>query len=370
MKKRRIVLASLLKPINDTRMFEKMGVSLAACGKYDVHIIGYPPVTELSETIIQFHQLPKFKRLSLGRFRARLKTLQFCLQVKPELLIATTHELLVVAVLIRILFGTKIMYDIQENYCRNILYTDAFPSLFRPLIAFFVRLKEWVLSPLISQFLLAEKGYMNELGFIKNKFLVIENKCKVPPSFERKPDKEFIELIFTGTIAESTGVFQVIDLAEKLHSMDSRIRLRIIGYCAQANVLKQIEREVSKNPFIALVGGKELVDHATIMDAIATASFGIISYPHSAHTESKIPTKLYEYMACELPMLLQNHKPWVELSDPFQAAIQVEFEQPDVNSILKGIHSGNFYYKKPVGMTWESEERKLLALVNNFFRLA
>ena len=179
MKKRRIVLASILKPVNDTRMFEKIGVSLVQSGQYEVNIIGYPTESAISDPNVHFHPLPKFKRLSFARFTARLKVLKFIIKVKPELLIVTTHELLEVAILIRIFFGTKIIYDIQENYWRNILYTDAFPKIIRPLIASFVRLKEWATSPFFSRFLLAEKCYAYELGFLKNKFVVIENKCKV-----------------------------------------------------------------------------------------------------------------------------------------------------------------------------------------------
>ncbi len=36
MKKRRIVLASILKPIDDTRMFEKLGTSLSTIKDYEV----------------------------------------------------------------------------------------------------------------------------------------------------------------------------------------------------------------------------------------------------------------------------------------------------------------------------------------------
>ena len=63
MKKRRIVLASLLKPVNDTRMFEKIGVSLAQSGQYEVHIIGYPSGTSVSEPNVHFHPLPRFKNI-------------------------------------------------------------------------------------------------------------------------------------------------------------------------------------------------------------------------------------------------------------------------------------------------------------------
>lgn len=367
MKKRRIVLASLLKPVNEPRMFEKMGMSLAQSGQYEVHIVGYPSETLISEPNVHFHLLPRFKRISFGRIVARLKALRFIIKVKPELLIVTTHELLGVVILIRILFGAKIIYDIQENYWRNIFFTNAFPKSLRPLLAFFVRLKEWVASPLFSQFLLAEKCYADELGFIKNKFLVIENKCKVPMDFQRNPSKDFIKMVFTGTIAKSTGVFQAIDLAKKLHAVEPKIRLNIIGYCTRTNELQKIKEEISKNDFITLTGGDEFISHSSIMDAIATANFGVICYPLSPHTENKIPTKLYEYLACQLPILLQNHKPWMEMCDPYDAAINVNFESPDIDEILKKIHSGNSFSKSPEGMTWESEEKKLLTLVSNIF---
>jgi hypothetical protein len=35
------VLTSILKPVDDTRMFEKFGVSLGQTNKYDVNIIGF-----------------------------------------------------------------------------------------------------------------------------------------------------------------------------------------------------------------------------------------------------------------------------------------------------------------------------------------
>ncbi|HLZ16197.1 MAG TPA: hypothetical protein VKQ08_04125, partial [Cyclobacteriaceae bacterium] len=292
MKKRTIVLASLLKPVDDTRMFEKMGLSLADSGLYEVHLIGYPSAADLHVQGVQFHPLPKFRRLSPGRIGARLKVLQKTIQLKPELFLVNTHDLLGVAILIRILFGTRILYDIQENYKKNILFTDAFPKPLRPVIAFFVRLKEWVASPLFSQFLLAEKCYATELGFVGKKFQVIENKCKFPRDFRRSPSKDFIQLVFTGTLAESTGVFLAIRLARKLHLSEPRVRLAIIGHCAQREILSRIEKEISQHDFISLAGGSEIVPHSVIMSAIATANFGMVCYPMAPHIENKIPTKL------------------------------------------------------------------------------
>lgn len=367
MKKRRIVLASVLKPVNDTRMTEKMAATLAASGKHEVHVIGYPSAERISDDKIQFHAFPAFGRISLGRLMARLKTLEITLKVRPELLIVTTHELLGVAIANRILFGTKIIYDVQENYSRNIRFTNAFPRGTRALIAGLVRLKERVSSGFISQFILAEKSYRDELTFVKNKFTIIENKCRVPEGFIRTGSPDRFRLVFTGTLADSTGVLEAIQLAKMLHALEPKIQLHIVGYCQQPDVLKLIEKEVAAHSFITLTGGKNLVPHSIIIDAIAHADFGIIYYPMSPHLENKTPTKLFEYLALRLPILLQNHRPWTDRCAPYSASLSVDFLHPDPNALVDQMRSARFFTSHPEDVTWTSEEQKLLTLVDRLF---
>src|SRR6185295_1201799 len=107
MKKRRIVIASLLKPVDDTRMFEKMAVTLSDSGQYEIYIIGHPSQNIPANANIHFFPLPAFSRISFGRLLAPLRVLRILYQVKPQILIVNTHELLIVAVLNRILFGTR-----------------------------------------------------------------------------------------------------------------------------------------------------------------------------------------------------------------------------------------------------------------------
>src|SRR5687768_3016440 len=97
-KKRKIVIASVLKPVNDTRMTEKIGQSLADTRQFDIHIIGFrDETTSIPELII--HPLPFFKRLSLKRFFMSWLIFRRLLTLRPDLLIITTHELLIIALL-------------------------------------------------------------------------------------------------------------------------------------------------------------------------------------------------------------------------------------------------------------------------------
>ncbi|MBI3218373.1 MAG: glycosyltransferase [Bacteroidetes bacterium] len=363
-KKRRIVIASVLKPVDDTRMLEKLGRSLAGTQKFEVFVIGFPSRLAVpNENGITLLPLPFFRRLSSLRVLIPFKILRKCIQVKPDMVIVNSHELLIVGILNRIFFGSLIIYDIRENYYRNILLTDAFPKFLRWPLASLVRLKERCFSPFFDCLFLAEKGYKKELTFVKNKSTVLENKVRVPASFQRDPKPGKIRLLFTGTLAESTGVFQVIELAEKLHQQNEAVELMIVGYCAQPETYQRLLQAIENQPFIRLKGGQKLVPHSQIFEAIAEADFGIIYYPPSPHSANSIPTKLYEYLGCRLPILLQDYEPWVELCKPYHAAVIVNFSQPDLRLIQQSMKESHFYDQSPTGVTWADEEPKLLEVV-------
>lgn len=362
MKKRTIVIASVLKPIDDTRMFEKFSISLSDSDNYNVVIIGYPSRAKPDYPNVSFIALQPFGRLSLQRLYAPLIVLLKLYKVKHDILIVNTHELLIVALLNRILFGGKIIYDVQENYYRNILFTNAFPKLLRPALALWVRTKEKLAAPFIHWFLLAEKGYEKEFTFTKKRITILENKPRVPVPLSREKTSSKTKLLFSGTLGESTGVFQAIDLAKSLHHLNPSITLHIIGFASRQDSYLRIKDEILGCNFITLTGGNYLVPHGEIMKAILAADFGIIIYPPSPHTQNTMPTKLYEYVACRLPILLQNHRPWVEYCHPFEAAIVLENDS-DLTDLLSRMKTQAFYTKDFDSVSWSTEEEKLLNLL-------
>jgi len=353
----------VLKPVDEPRMYERMGLSLVANG-YEVFIAGFPGSDTKPVEGVHFLAHSAFSRLSFARITVRFEILRKVFSIRPDFLMICTHELIDIAIIYRVFSGKRIIYDVQENYFKNILYTKAWPKLIRPFLAIAVRLKEVVTAPLFSKFLLAEKCYQAELAFTKGKNVIIENKCHLPQNFQRKPSNDLINLIFTGTIAESTGVFLAIELAKKLHEADHRIHLSIAGYCSQSKILRQVKDAMASCSFISLIGGDSLVPHVLIMEVIASAHFGIVYYPSAKHTEDRIPSKLYEYLACRLPILIQNHEPWVKLCEPYSACVVIDDHQP-VPLVLKQMNSSQFYSKADESANWITEESKLLDTINS-----
>ena len=361
-KKTRIVIASLLKPVDDTRMFEKLGQTLAE--EAEVHIIGYPSQASFHHPNIALHSLQPFNRLSIGRLLSPWKVFRKLSTLKPDTFIITTHELLVVGILAKIFLSCRLIYDVQENYGRNIIYTNAFPKLLRPFIATYVRLKEWLTSPFVNHFLLAERGYEKELNFPGSKKTIIENKTNKVDTIVIKKDDGHINLLFTGTLAETTGVFTAIELAQRLHNVDASIRLTLIGYCSLKETLEEIKDEISDKDFINLIGGDHLVPHSEIVSQIQSSHFGIIAYTENPSIVNSIPTKLYEYLGYQLPILLVDHnKLWIDCTIPYQASIPFNLSNLKPDEFLNQMRAQSFYNSMPKDVFWDSEAEKLKKIV-------
>ncbi len=369
-KKTKVVIASLLKPIDDTRMYEKFGLSMAETNKYDINIIGFDSKNVRSTEGISFHPYDPFDRTGLKRIFQPLKTFRKYIQLKPQIIIVNTHELLIVTSLYRILFGCKFIYDIRENYLKNIRDTNVFPKALRPIISSWVRLKEWLSKPFINHYILAERVYEKQLPFLSQHITIIENKYASQPEEStayRDPDPSHIDLLYTGTISESNGVFDAIDITKSLHLLDSKVRLRIVGYCALKRDLVRLQQEIEHHDFIELNGGDHLVPHAEIVEAIQKADFGfVLKRSNNGTNDEKLLTRLFEYTANQLPILLLNNPTWVSFCEEFNAAIEVDPQDFDAKDLLHSMTTKKFYNQGDTSQSlWISEQSKLLSLLES-----
>ncbi|HQQ99044.1 MAG TPA: hypothetical protein PLX35_17350 [Cyclobacteriaceae bacterium] len=359
-KKRRIVIASILKPVDDTRMLEKMGMSLQQAG-YDVTVIGYPTKSYKFSQGIRQISLPAFVRLSTGRIKARWTVLVRAWQERPDFFMFTTHELMGTALLLKIFGNTTLVYDVRENYYRNIRYSEAFPRFLRWPLAALVRFREKLLAPMIDHFLLAERAYENEFRFHRGGWTVIENKAVGIEPLSRKRGGR--RLLFSGTLAVSTGVFRAIDLAILMHRYDPKVTLIIAGYAASRQAQEKITAHAQEHTWITLVGITELVSHEVIVQCIRESDLAMVAYPPALHTVGSRPTKLYEYLSAGLPMLIEGHWPWSTEFAYCQPFIIIDYDHPDIQALMMQWDQGHFYPVRAKDVTWADEAAKLLKVL-------
>ena len=369
MNKTRLLLASLLKPVNDSRAFEKLGLSISKLPGIEVHICGYEAPLPVTAPNLFFHPVFNFGRLSSGRITAQLKYLKLLFRLKPPVIIVCTHELLISSLVYKAFYTCQLIYDVQENYYLNLTSQKIYPPLVRKLAAGFIRLTEILTASFINTFFLAEESYAGELPFIRNKFLVLQNKFKPDVYFTlpktnsgtRIPLNGKVNVLYSGTISELYGIFEAIRLVDALHRISPRYTLTIIGYWPQTKIGEQVKNLIRNKPFITLIGGDSIVPHAEIVRAIASAQVGLLPYhPHPSLMQC-VPTKLFEYLAHALPLIVQHNPYWEKIITEHRAGFMIDFKNFNPVEIIKDLEQNTYYQHIALDdVYWSSEEVKLL----------
>ncbi len=363
----KILIASVLKPVDDVRSFHKIGRSLAQTNKYDVNIIGFKSKKINKHKNISFHPIYDFKRTSISRLASSWKFYKSYLKVKPQVIIVSSPELLIVTYIIRILFGTTILYDIQENYEQNLKYGSTYSKFLKPFLNTILKVVEHSSRYFVSYYLLAERVYEDQLDFVKGKkCLILENKALRPSNDVTYALVSFstsqpISIVYTGTIGKEYGTLEGIAFVKKLLLINSNISLKVIGYSADEQYLKLINKSIESIPFIQLIGGKEPVPYSEITEAIHQSDMAILPYEVNTNIKQRIPTKFYDYMAYNKPMIVSKNEPWEKLLSIYPAALFIDFNSTPAQLFLEELKNMEFY-NKPVDETiyWDFEAQKLI----------
>ena len=195
---KKIVIASVLKPVDDVRAFWKIAQSLAKTNKYEVNIIGNAGKKASGHKKIHFHPHRVRRNQLLWRISIRYKALQQILRIKPDILIVSTHELLTIAALTRLLLPCRVIYDVQENYQLN----ATMRGLGGRLAGILIRFKEVLSTLYVQHYWLAEECYVSELRFAR-KATIVSNKAIHFRIAERTHDN--IRALFSGTTSDYSG---------------------------------------------------------------------------------------------------------------------------------------------------------------------
>jgi glycosyltransferase involved in cell wall biosynthesis len=344
MKKNVVVIASALKPVTDPRMYEKMGMALVRRGNHEVHVMGFCSRKHVCVPNMYFHVLLCANRLSWERFTVSLKYYKKLLEVKPDIIVVNSPDLLIVTTVYKILFRPAFIYDIRENYYYNLVYGTAFPMFTRNMFAMFVRGVEWCTRPFADAYLLAERCYARELPFVKGKYEIVENKYEPLSDVLVVPRRRGrYRLLYTGTIAESYGIYEAVALAKALHQVDARYTLTVIGYAARPAERQRLRELVKDENYIRLVGVDHPVPHEEIIRTIGEADLALAPYRDNRSFRDKIPTKFYEYIYHRLPFVIPQNPGWEGFCRPYGAATTTDFFHFDA-SLLSGRFQALTFY--------------------------
>jgi glycosyltransferase involved in cell wall biosynthesis len=362
---------SILNPAIHSRIFFKMALSQVEAG-YKVSIIAQDdakaPYERAGVTIIP---IGIFGRMNWRRVFFKRIIQKKALALKADFYQIHAVELLEIGKrLKKELPNSKVVWDMHEDYVANILFADYYAKSIRNFLAKRVKAVQSDFCTWGDGLILAEECFDKILDFPKSKTAILRNKYQAPSSkFAALENPENLPiLLYTGTIAENWGIIRALELLEILNKRRP-VMLVIAGHSQNHEILDDIDEFLDENNLswnCICIGGKDYVPFEEIVGLIQNCTLGLALYDPKANIKDRIPTKFYEFMANNKPLLFTSNSTWNALNDRlgFGMAIDWPPTESQIDEIEKRFLAGTEVQSSPipeVEWSWKTEKAEMIA---------
>jgi len=362
-----IVIASVLKPLKDPRLYYRFAFSLRETNKYLINIIGFSIKKEPDEKNIKFHPVFWKNRNHPSRSITGLRLIKTLFKVKPKLVIITTYELLPAAVFGKLLLGYSLVYDRQENYILNLNQNKTLKGWKKGLSKGLIGIFEFCSNPYIDHHFFAEIVYQKEFPKIKN-YTILQNKY-FDDENDIKPvkldEKMKLRFLISGTLTEVYGIMEGIIWFQTILGHFPQSSLTILGHTPMQEYGEKLLRISTDQKSIHLQISENPLPYSEILKGYQETDIVLLPYHQIPSISPKIPSKLYESIALGKPCLFQNNPMWDAVCSEYPAGKAIDFgdlthSQKHLDEFLK---STFFDHNPGDGVLWKSDKAKFLEVV-------
>ena len=352
----------------DPRSFFKQAKTLRDAG-YSVSVIGLQDRDRLVDGIRVIgagRAESRFGRFSVANFRVLSRAL------REKASVYHFHDLDFVpwAVLLKMITGAAIIYDIHEAHPEYMMLKSYIPFFLKRLFSILVYIMEHAASKVFDAIVPNDNFIAS--GFRHKRKVVIFNFPSLEFFRKFKPlpfsDRQF-DLVYLGSLPRY-HLERMMSIAERLNLDGIRNRWAIStpDGATLPWAMAELERRGLTENFVFL----PYVTYTDVAQYLSMAKIGIIPLPPFKKFMKNIPVKMFEFMGCGMPFVLSDLPPSRQFIEGSGCAAAVE---PDnIEQYAKAIKTflsdpgaagrAGSAGKRLVSerYNWVEEEKKLLAL--------
>jgi glycosyltransferase involved in cell wall biosynthesis len=352
----------------DPRIFDKQCRTISKAG-YRVSLIAPNDKNEMVDSI-DIVPIPQAKNRLMRMIVSTLSALLQAHKVKAEIYHVHDPELLMAGVLLKLLTGKKIIYDVHEDYAKQMLSKEYIPSIARKSVAAFTKIAERLLSGVFDGVVAATDDILKNFSHME-KAVTVSNFPRLDNyvSKERIGDrhKKVFDIVYFGGLSRIKGLSNTAEALDLIESGEE-VRLTLCGSFDPPEYEAEIMQSGGSGK-IRFLGWQDL---STIRELMFSADIGVICFlPEPNHVKA-VPNKLFEYMAAGLPVIASNFSLWKDYVEGNGCGICVNPQDPQEIAGAIGYLIDRPALRQKMGergrkacrekYNWENEGRKLLRL--------
>jgi len=368
--KRVCILLSVQDPF-EIRLFHREARTLASNG-YCVTIIARCNESKMVEGI---------KIIGIGEAKNRIwrilgtwKVFKRALREKTDIYMFLNPELLFWGVVLRIVTGKPVVYDCHEHFPDTVRIKPYIPPLLRVIASILIDFYERSLAYFVNCIVTADEETTKRFTRTNRIVVTLFNfpRLEYFKTVSANYGQNRSTLIHSGSLGKERGGDIMVESLKLVKDKIPEARLVLIGKFEDSayknTLIEKIERNDLQDNVIIL----EQVPHVELINHIAKSNIGLSLLQPCPKHQKNIPQKIFEYMACGIPVVasdLSTARPFIEPSEcgilvdptnPKQLAEALIFllQNPE-DAKRMGENGRKAVLEK---YNWETESKKLLAV--------
>jgi glycosyltransferase involved in cell wall biosynthesis len=247
----------------------------------------------------------------IGQLRNIPAVLRVLLRQRADLYHFQDPELLPVALLLKLIFRKRMVFDSYEDFAAMSLTMRGMPQPLRPIVASLLGGLQRLAALCFDGVMTADPGTLRRVAKVgRSRKLTFYNfpNLEVFPAPRSGATKDF-DLVYRGGLSERAGTWVLLDAVRLLALRGRNARLLLIGYCDDGEVERALRERVAA---LELSGQVEIlgrIRHNEMAQELGRARIGICPLQDTAKFRVNIPVKVFEYWACGLPVIASDLPP-------------------------------------------------------------
>ena len=358
---------------HDVRVFHRQARTLAEAG-YQVTLLAHADFKEQK----RFGVTIKGVSRPGNRFYRLLSAFKFtwlCLKEKADIYHFHDFELLFAGFLLKLFTGKRVIYDCHENYPEAAYERAWYPDWLKPWLSKFIAFIEPLLARQLDRVVCVVPDQQERFEQNKCNTILIRNLPRTDifeNAYKTQHDK-LDQLIYVGGLTMVRGAKIMVDIMVELKKSHPHLKLLLLGPFNEPYVEENIMNYIQDKNVQDVVEHISFVPHEKVPEYIVQSKVGLIPWqPNQQMLRMVFPNKVFEYMACGVPVIASDLPSMKYIFNQSKSGIIVKADDPveyasAIRTLLNDTDKRNTLGKNgrkfvSVKYNWNLEATKLLKL--------